>query len=156
MGLMDFIMRGTPQVVPVRGFNQSYVALPCKVPVAVTQLQEWLMLSGVKYAKTEDIPLLFAEVLNNIVEHAYQDSHDGEFAIDATLNGPMMIAKVHDWGPPANLHFTGQMPDVDNVDLDDLPEGGFGLALITALADQVAYTRANGRNTITLHKRVFD
>ena len=42
------------------------------------------------------------------------------------------------------------MPDVEQ---DELPEGGYGLALIQTLADGMEYERRENRNMVTLRKR---
>ena len=102
------------------------------------------------------VELVVAEVLNNIVEHAYPDAAPG---------GPIEIRCVH---KPDGLHVRirdrgESMPDGQaplgvqaniSVDLDDLPEGGFGWFLIRDLAKDVSYARSRKENQLDMRLAV--
>lgn len=101
--------------------------------------------------------LVLAEVLNNVVEHAlagmggrgsfgfscHGDAH--QLAISVTDNGRAM---------PGGQVPGGALPDVDTPmesgDIDALPEGGFGWALVHALVHDLHYARKNGVNTLNM------
>lgn len=102
------------------------------------------------------VELILAEALNNICEHAYSGRED---------SGPIDIACVHG---PGGLQFQiedegapmpgGQTPlglcaDVD-VEMADMPEGGFGWFLIKDLAKDVQYQRSGARNQLSLRVAV--
>lgn len=92
--------------------------------------------------------LVLAEVLNNVVEHAY-----------ATTPGPIMLelrqcdgalhCTVRDRGQPMpdGTPPSGRRALVD-VPLEDLPEGGFGWFLIRSMTRQLDYFREIGGNRL--------
>lgn len=98
------------------------------------------------------VELVLAEALNNIAEHAYQNTE---------LTGPIDISCLR----LANgLHFlicdkgcpmpdetvpAKDRPEVE-VDTMDLPEGGFGWFLIQDLAKDVVYQRIDDENQLRL------
>ncbi len=86
--------------------------------------------------------LVLAEVLNNIVEHAYADHHDGAIEVDITETGGELRVCVQDKGLPMPQ---GVVPAGDpqnlNVALEDLPEGGYGWFLIHELTVGLHYRR---------------
>ena len=102
------------------------------------------------------VRLVVAEMLNNIVEHAYPDPHPP---------GPIHIACHH---APDGLHLAVSdeglpMPDLQvplglpqEIDrpVCDLPEGGFGWFLIGGLAHNIVYRRDRGRNVLSFRLAV--
>ena len=90
---------------------------------------------------------VLAEVLNNIVEHAYAQ---GKGSIRLTLwqQGPGLAVEVVDQGAP--------MPDLCLPEghlaeigaFDDLPEGGFGWFLIRSMTNNLKYDRVGGENRL--------
>lgn len=102
------------------------------------------------------VELVVAEALNNIVEHAYPEGKS---------DGPINIMCKH---LPDGLHLTlvdhglpmpdGRTPvgapvDLD-VDLMDMPEGGFGWFLIKDLAKDVYYERKEWENRLSFRLAV--
>lgn len=92
--------------------------------------------------------IVLAEVLNNIVEHAYSES-SGEIEVALKLSLDSLAVTVVDRGLP--------MPDGDAPagklkplgEFDDLPEGGFGWHLIRTLSRELVYRRENGENRLS-------
>ncbi len=106
-----------------------------------------LNLSGEDYGTIE---LVLAEVMNNIVEHAYADSPDGVIELTIQPKERGLYCTFNDNGHP--------MPDGTvplgnlsslNCEVDDLPEGGFGWFLIRDLARDLEYKRKCGKNILT-------
>lgn len=101
---------------------------------------------------SENIELVLAEVLNNVVEHAYPPSiKDGDIAIRCVHKDDGLHWKIIDEGVALQktIQALGDPVDLD-VAFDDLPEGGFGWFLIKTLAHDVSYTRQNGQNQLSL------
>lgn len=98
------------------------------------------------------IELVLAEVLNNIVEHAYPPSApEGPITIRCALRPDGLTLHIVDKGavmPDGRLPL-GELPSLE-VEQQDLPEGGFGWFLIQHLARDVSYTRANDENHLRL------
>jgi len=94
--------------------------------------------------------VVLAEVLNNIVEHAYSGRTDGWIKIEIVCNPADLRLRVSDGGieMPGLEMPEGTHPDLD-VPLQGLPEGGFGWLLIRTLTSDLSYTRQDDRNITT-------
>ena len=102
------------------------------------------------------IELVLAEVLNNIVEHAYPPSHpSGPIAIECAHGQDGLILKIKDEGHamPDGKMPLGELSHLD-VELEDMPEGGFGWFLITHLAKDVRYERVGRENHLDMRLAV--
>lgn len=87
--------------------------------------------------------LVLAEVLNNVVEHAYA-RFPGEIELRLTVAPAVLHCQIIDSGLPMPGE---RLPPGDPPDLGgDLPEGGFGWNLIRTLTTGLEYRRLAGRN----------
>ncbi|MBL9059213.1 MAG: ATP-binding protein [Mangrovicoccus sp.] len=95
------------------------------------------------------VEIVLAEVLNNIVEHAYVDLMSGEICVWIERRTEDLAIAVIDDGRPLP---GGTIPDPCEPDLDvatpDLPEGGFGWGLIRTLSSGLSYRRMSERNRL--------
>lgn len=93
--------------------------------------------------------LVLAEVLNNVVEHAYVDHEDGHIDVEVTRMPDEIRFCVHDDGHPMpeGVIPAGEAQNLD-VALEDLPEGGYGWFLIRELTSDLKYDRIDGRNEL--------
>ncbi|MEM1237566.1 MAG: ATP-binding protein [Pseudomonadota bacterium] len=96
------------------------------------------------------VELVLAEVLNNVAEHAYQESGDGKIELDLNYVPGGITVKLQDFGKPMPNGQTplGMPADLD-VEVDDLPEGGFGWFLIGELAKDMVYERRGETNHLS-------
>lgn len=96
------------------------------------------------------VELVLAEVLNNVVKHSYANNHDGLIELRISRCEGMLACEVSDQGArmPGGIPFALKIPDLD-CSPDDLPEGGFGWALIGELAENLRYSRCDGCNHLT-------
>jgi serine/threonine-protein kinase RsbW len=102
------------------------------------------------------IELVVAEVLNNIVEHAYPvNDLPGPIAIHCEHHKDGLHFQIRDEGKamPGGKMPIGQRSCLE-VDLKDLPEGGFGWFLIKDLAKDVDYRRVGCENHLRLRLAV--
>lgn len=91
--------------------------------------------------------IVLAEILNNIVEHAYRGT-SGRIEISIAQQAGFLDICVIDRGEP--------MPDLKlpsgelrpPLDAQDLPEGGFGWPLIHSLTQDLHYQRVQGQNIL--------
>lgn len=92
--------------------------------------------------------LLLAEVLNNVVEHAYANG-TGDIEVSVALRGRSLMFRVQDRGEelPGHVLPPGQLDAYGRH--SDLPEGGFGWHMIRALAKDVEYRRQDGCNQLS-------
>ena len=111
-----------------------------------------------KYCNTHDIDidlqgqleLMLVEALNNVVEHAYLEKAGSPIQIELEMVDQNALMRITDEGiaAPGSVMIEGsELPDVAT-----LPEGGWGLCLIQALADNIEYHRFPKHNVLTLTK----
>jgi serine/threonine-protein kinase RsbW len=84
-----------------------------------------------------DLKLALTEACTNSVRHAY-DGGEGVVEILYELHPDRLVVEVTDSGE--GFEHDGAAPD----DADDLVEGGLGIAIIQALADELEIGRPNG------------
>jgi serine/threonine-protein kinase RsbW len=83
-----------------------------------------------------DLKLAFTEACTNSVKHAYDERGRGRVDIVYELRGDRLSVEVGDAGPGFN---PAQVSDTD-----ELAEGGLGIAIIRALADEVEIAEREG------------
>lgn len=89
--------------------------------------------------------IVLAEVLNNIVEHAYASS-TGDIRLILSLGPGNLVCRIEDEGRPMP---GGTLPAGTLPDPSDLPEGGFGWHLIRVLSQGLTYDRVGGVNRLS-------
>lgn len=97
-----------------------------------------------------NLELTLAEVLNNIVEHAYAERPPGFVHLAVTREAAAVLCHIEDDGQPMpglRLPEGAMAPVAEQV--ADLAEGGWGWALIRALTFDLAYERRTGRNFLS-------
>jgi serine/threonine-protein kinase RsbW len=91
-------------------------------------------LAGLRPVSAEtlgDLKLALTEACSNSVRHAYSDGRDGFVEIRYELHSDRLVVEVADDGEgfdPSELDGNGD---------EDLSEGGLGIAIIRALADEL-------------------
>lgn len=125
-----------------------------EVTNVVSHISEWLGAHCVAQDPIEELELVLAEALNNVVEHAYLYAEDGEIDILVRLRQEQLEVTITDKG----CKFDGPPPlkemDVENMDFEELPEGGFGWNLIRTLTDNVEFEHKDKRNRLTLTRNL--
>lgn len=127
----------------------SFAASPENVRFALTLVSDFLGRKGLS-AMRDDVALALGEALNNIEEHAYAGRSDGPIVLRVASQANRVIIDITDYGtalPDMKLPASA-MPNVDDVAMEDLPEGGFGWALISAVTESVSYERRDNENRL--------
>jgi serine/threonine-protein kinase RsbW len=92
--------------------------------------------------------IVLAEALNNVVEHAYA-RYSGKIEVLMRRADSDLVFELIDAGLP----MPGTEPPLGHLkevlEIDDLPEGGFGWFLIRNLSHSLAYRRVGDRNRLT-------
>jgi serine/threonine-protein kinase RsbW len=118
-------------------------ALPEAVSVALLGLMRNAALARFDADSRSTLELVLAEVLNNVVEHAYAH-YPGSIEVMLWPGADGIRGCIVDSGLPMP---NGQVPAGDPPDLvGDLPEGGFGWYLIRSLTTGLDYRRVANRN----------
>jgi serine/threonine-protein kinase RsbW len=104
-------------------------------------------LSGVGEDLRATAEIVLAEVLNNVVEHAYaQGPGDIELSLDCRDDGVAVCITDSGLPMPGGALPEGR-PQVLGA-IPDLPEGGFGWFLIRSMTRDLTYRREGGRNRL--------
>ena len=96
------------------------------------------------------VELAMAEVLNNVVEHAYGDQGVGPMTLEIEALEDEIRLRIRDSGypmPKGRLP-SGQAADTTLADFEQ-DEGGYGLHMIRQLAKKLRYTRVGEENHLT-------
>lgn len=89
--------------------------------------------------------IVLAEVLNNVVEHAYSDL-SGDIRLSLALKPGQLDCQIEDDGAPMP---GGNAPAGNLPDAEDMPEGGFGWHLIRVLSSGLTYQRLGKTNRLS-------
>jgi serine/threonine-protein kinase RsbW len=89
--------------------------------------------------------IVLAEVLNNIVEHAYA-GQQGEISVSICSSGNGVGVCVIDRG---NAFPQVELPQGKLAPANELPEGGFGWFLIRSLVSELTYRRDHSTNHLS-------
>jgi len=92
--------------------------------------------------------LVLAEVLNNVVEHAYAEA-TGRIEVYVGLQDRAVTFTVVDQGVEMPGHVLPEGILRDHRQTDDLPEGGFGWHMIRTLAKDIDYRRRDNCNELS-------
>jgi serine/threonine-protein kinase RsbW len=105
--------------------------------------------------KLSEIEQALSEAVNNCIEHAYCGSNEASIRIKYILSNDCLLIEITDQGRQFSaecLEYLDTEFNYDPQDIDNLPEGGFGLKVIKAYMDEVNYRRENGKNYWLLKK----
>lgn len=129
-----------------------HVSVPASLD-KVSWLAEWLHNVTTDILREDEFILLeigMVEIVNNIINHAYEAMTGGMMAITCTLGNRQVILQIIDGG--------AAMPDdiqsrFDNLNLDADPDpdatSGRGMQIIKRCFQQVSFFRQDGCNHIT-------
>jgi serine/threonine-protein kinase RsbW len=98
-----------------------------------------------------DLELCVNELAENVVRYAYPPGASGEIRLELAKRGADVTVVVEDDGRPFDP--LGVAPRPAPRDLASLPVGGWGIALVRSLADDVSYERRGGTNRFTIVSR---
>jgi len=131
-------------VTDANGFREVRLSIPAK-PEYITLCR--LALTGISRLRPlsdetlADLKLALTEACSNSVRHAYAEG-DGEVDIRYELHADRLVIEVADNGE-------GFDPALSAEEGEDLSEGGLGIAIIRAIADELEIgTRVDGRGSL--------
>lgn len=122
------------------------------VRTALSRVRAALTEAELGIVMAEIIELVLAEIFNNIEEHAYCGVPGGPVAVSIIPCETSVAIEVSDAGIclPGGIAGRGDLPDLRAHRGADLPEGGWGWALIHALTESLEYQRHKGKNVLRL------
>ncbi len=105
------------------------------------------------YAKPEAVTFIndFCQIIGELVNNAVEHGNCLELNGRLTLDAKEALFTLSSNGTPFDPFLT--VADMPGVNIDgDLPEGGFGLAIIQMLSDKATYEFRDGLNIISVGK----
>jgi serine/threonine-protein kinase RsbW len=121
-----------------------------EVKKLASALHEYCGQVGIDEAHVGQLELILVEAINNVIEHAYENQPGHVIVVDMNKQAENVVFTIKDQGKP-----TPETIQHDHEGMPDercLPEGGWGLGLINALADQIEFDRQGETNILTLVK----
>jgi len=107
---------------------------------------------GVPDERVTLLELAVSELATNVARHGYGDG-GGPLELDLLWGADGLALTLRDEGVPFDPADGPTPPEPRPDDPVTWPEGGMGLALVRAAADELRYRREHGRNVITLLTR---
>ncbi len=137
------------------GFSIRVMARNPSIRDALKEIRTRLDGQALTLEELNTVEVVFAEVMNNVAEHAYAWRRDGEMLVHIRGAADGLHCSVTDEGramPDDALPFGSGLDPATPV--EDLPEGGFGWLIIRRLAHDVSYVRDHGVNQLTFRLAV--
>ena len=99
-----------------------------------------------------DLNLALDEIITNVVKHAYPAGEEHQFAVHLALEDHEFVARIEDDGK----EFDPTAHPAPNLDtpLEERKEGGLGIFLVRQIMTSVEYQRQDGKNIITVRKKL--
>ena len=102
--------------------------------------------------QARNVQLAVEEAVVNVMNYAYPIESEGTITIDAKSDGQWLKFIISDEGVAFDPTATLQVDTTLKV--EDRPIGGLGIHLVRKLMDSVNYERVDGKNVLTLRKRI--
>lgn len=131
------------------GYHRIFPARRDALPQVELFLAEVCAAAGFDRAMCLRVTLLVEELFTNTVVHGHGADSDAPVRLDVEVAPGRLRLVYEDTGPPHDPFAAVASPDPD-ADVQDRPVGGLGVLLISAMARQVEYRRADDRNRISL------
>lgn len=123
-------------------------AIP-KLNVFVDEIAEELEFD---MSTTMKLNLALEEAVANIINYAYPKGTHGKVEIDALSNDVRLKFVITDEGVPFDP--TTRKEIDTTLPVEERPIGGLGILLVRNLMDSINYERVNGKNILTLRKKL--
>lgn len=91
------------------------------------------------------------EAVTNAINHAYQRQNGFRVETAITLHEDRISFAISDCGT-AIVNYAPRSLEFDPEEIGSIPENGMGLFIIETIMDEVNYTSADGRNTLSFCK----
>ena len=98
------------------------------------------------------VNLALDEVVTNVIRYAHDDGRQHPIIVRLALEAGVLTAQVEDDGRAFNP-LDAPVPDI-GAGIDDRPIGGLGIHLVRSVMTSVEYRREDGRNVLTMKKRL--
>ncbi len=107
---------------------------------------------GIDMADAMQLNLAMEEAVVNVMNYAYPTGTKGDINIEAVANDERLRFVIIDSGTPFDP--TAKEAANVNLALEDRPIGGLGIHLVRQIMDSINYERIDGKNVLTLRKKL--
>ena len=134
---------------------QRHITLPNDVQ-ATTELgmfvEEVCENVGFDMGTTSKLNLAIEEAVVNVMNYAYPAGTKGDVDIDAEADDEQLKFVISDSGTPFDPTQKGEVDTT--LSAEERGIGGLGIHLIRQIMDSINYERVDGKNVLTLHKKL--
>lgn len=123
-----------------------------KVPELAAFVEEICEALGFEMSDTMSLNLALEEAVVNVMNYAYPQSTTGTVSIEATATDEWLIFVITDQGIPFDPTATEEVDTT--LPIEERPVGGLGIYLVRKLMDTINYERLDGKNILTLGKKL--
>jgi len=116
------------------------------------ELEAFCEQNGVSMDTVMALNLALEEAVTNVIDYGYDDGGVHEFQVELAVADGNITATISDDAKEYNP-LLREDPDVD-APLEERRIGGLGVLLVKKLMDTVSYARTDGKNVLTMRKRV--
>jgi anti-sigma regulatory factor (Ser/Thr protein kinase) len=134
------------------GFHLEVRNDPAAVSGACLELTQWLAEHPLPPEADYLANLAFEELLTNCIKYGYRDDQEGLIEFDIRVSGDELLFTIRDDGAPFNPMESPE-PEID-ASLEERRVGGLGIHLLRRMSDRMEYSYEDGRNVVTLYKRL--
>jgi sigma-B regulation protein RsbU (phosphoserine phosphatase) len=107
---------------------------------------------GLDMSLTMSLNLAIEEAVVNVMEYAYPEGEQGNVDIEVSADERWLTFIISDNGIPFDP--TTQEDADTTLSAEERPIGGLGIFLVRQLMDSINYQRENGKNILTLSKKM--
>jgi anti-sigma regulatory factor (Ser/Thr protein kinase) len=122
----------------------------------ISKLNEFVEEIGNEFSLTPDVVfnvnLVLEEAIVNVINYAYPKEKHESIYLSAQLHEGSIVFVLTDTG----MQFDPtKAPEADiTLSLEERPIGGLGIFLIRQIMNEVSYERIDGKNVLTLSKKL--
>ena len=135
--------------------SKHYLTLPNDIET-IPQLNEFIDTVaeeiGLDMSLTMSLNLAIEEAVVNVMEYAYLEGEQGNVDIEVSADDRWLTFIISDNGIPFDP--TTQKDADTTLSAEERPIGGLGIFLVRQLMDSINYQRKDGKNILTLSKKM--
>ncbi len=113
---------------------------------------------GLNELESYRLELCVVEAVNNAIIHAYDKEAGNKVEVVFNIYPDRLVLDVYDTGKPMQGNLLEQK-DISSLefepgDLDSIPGGGRGIAIMKEIMDSMDYKTEDGKNCLTMTKKI--
>jgi serine/threonine-protein kinase RsbW len=132
-----------------RRYRRTFPARRDALPQVEAFLAEVCAGAGLSREACLRVTLLVEELFTNTVMHGHHGDSEAPVRLDCEVEAGRIALVYEDTGPPHDPFAAVAGPD-PGTSVEERPVGGLGVLLVSAMAQQVEYRRADDCNRISL------